>query len=203
MSPRTTAKDIEESRRIPDRSEVKAILDEYFVGPITEEIVTKLTDYVVRVMSDKPFHGGEMAKFHPRNRRAVGTAWREELAYDRDYPRSIDLAAWLASSTEGYPAPKPYCPELYVGTWKDQDPKTAYTWEFGSDGRFRTDEPICSGRLRWCVHRIGRPEPKGDVILLYQRTVIGAQSVLIHDVTPTTLVFQPVYMEDTYRLVRV
>jgi hypothetical protein len=118
-----TAKDIEEERRIPDRSEVKAVLDQYFVGPITEEIVTNLTDYVVRVMQDKPLHWGEMDKFQLRNRRAFGKAWREDLAYDRDYRRSIDLAAWLASSTEGYPAPKPYCPDLYIGTWKYQDPE--------------------------------------------------------------------------------
>jgi hypothetical protein len=203
VSPKTTAKDIEESRRIPDRSEVKAVLDEYFVGPITEEIVTKLTDYVVRVMQDKPLHWGEMDKFHPQNRRAFGKAWREVLSYDRDYPRSIDLAAWLASSTDGYPAAKPYCPDLYIGTWKDHDPETPYTWQFGSDGRFHTDEPICAGRIRWCLHRRGKPDPKGDVILLQDELAIGHQSVLIHDVTPTLLVIQPVYMEDTYRLVRV
>ena len=202
MSPRTTAKDIEESRRIPDRSEVKAILDQYFVGPITEEMVTKLTDYVARVMRDPPLHWGEMAKFHRRNRRALGKAWREDLAYDRDYPRSIDLAAWLASSTEGYPEPKPYCPALYIGTWRDQDPKTAYTWEFGDDGRFQTDEPMCSDRFLWCVNR-SSSGPKGDSIFLDNAHKNSREILLVHDVTPTTLIIQPVYMDGTYGLVRV
>jgi hypothetical protein len=197
-----TAKDIEEERRIPDRSEVKAVLEQYFVGPITEEIVTKLTDYVVRVMQDKPLHWGEIDKFHLRNRRGFGEAWREDLAYDRDYPRSIDLAAWLASSTKGYPDPKHYCPSLYVGTWKDEDPTTPYTWEFRDDEGFHTDEPILAGRIRWSVHRQGRPGPKGDVILLDDEIGIAHQSVLVYDVTPTTLIIQPVYMDETYQLVR-
>jgi hypothetical protein len=212
--PRTTAKDIEESRRIPERSEVKAVLDQYFVGPITDDIVTKLTDYVTRVMRDKPLHWGEIDSFHPRNRRGLGKAWREELSFDRTYPRSIDLAAWLASSTDGYPEPKPYCPDIYVGTWKDEDPRTAYTWEFASDGRFHTDEPMCAPRIHWCVHRRGKPGPKGHAIWLDDARKISHENLKVYDVTPTTLVVQPLYWfdgplatkqtrDETYRLVRV
>ncbi len=167
--------------------------------------MTKLWEYVARVMKDKPLHWGEISKFDPGNGgRGYGRAWREQLAYDRTYPRSIDLAAWLASSTKGYPAPKPYCPDRYVGTWKQQDPEaaTAYTWQFDADGRFHTDEPLCEDRIGWCVHR-QNPGPRGDAIWLDDALGIAHMTLLVHDVTPTTLIIQPVSIDGTYRLDRV
>lgn len=214
MSATITEKDIEEERRIPDRSEVKAILERYFVGPLTEEIITRLTDHVSRVVQDRSLWSRERAKFDPSNRRGSGEAWREDLAYGRTRPRSIDMAAWLAASTKGYPEPKPYCPDIYVGTWRDEDPKTAYTWEFAIDGSFRTDESMCAPRILWCVHRGSEPGPKGDDIWLYNARTISHENMTVYDVTPTTLVIQPLYwidgplatrtsMYETYRLVRV
>src|SRR5262245_26929777 len=76
--------DIREERRVPSQAEVKAILETYFIGIITDEIASKLTDYVARVIADPPLHAGEVSKFHPGNgRRGFGRAWREQLAFSR------------------------------------------------------------------------------------------------------------------------
>jgi hypothetical protein len=205
VSRKTTAEDIRESRRVPEQAEVKAILEEYFVGPITDQIASKLTEYVRRVMADGPLHGGEIAAFDPGNgRRGFGQAWRELLSFDRNYPRSIDLAAWLAASTHGYPAPLPYCPDRYVGRWKQLEPdgQSGYTWEFEAGGRFRTDNPVCSSRDRWCVHRVDEG-PRGDDIRLDDELGIAHDSLLVIDVRPGELVMQPVSSSQHHRLVRV
>lgn len=201
--------DIEEERRILEPGEVKTMLETYFVGPITDEVASDLAEYVARVLADPPLHAGEISKFRPDNGgRGFGRAWREHLAYGRTYPRSIDLAAWLAASSEGYPAPKPYCPAVYIGKWEQREPDgaAAYTWTFDAGGRFHTDEPLCSDRDRWCVHRQGPgPRPRGDVIWLDDDLGIAHDSVLVIDLEPTappTLVVQPVSTDVHYRLVR-
>jgi hypothetical protein len=185
--------DIGEERRVPSQVEVKAMLENYFTGLITDEIASKLTDYVARVIADPPLHAGETSKFHPGNgRRGFGMAWREQLAFCRTYPRSIDLAAWLAASTEGYPEPRPYCPDFYIGRWMQKDPETtsAYVWELDACGRFHTNHPLYSDRDRWCVHRTN-PGPKGDQIWFDDELGISHYSVIVYDVTAKELTVKP------------
>jgi hypothetical protein len=196
--------DIEDERRILAPAEVQTMLEQYFIGPITDETVRRLTDHVARVIADPPLHGGEISSFRPENgRRGFGRAWREVLAFGRTYPRSIDLAAWLAASTTGYPAPKPYCPDLYVGRSRQHEPDGAsgYIWDFEAGGRFHTDEPTASTRDSWCVHRqdVG---PKGDMIWLDDELGIAHDSVLIIDLTPAALIVQPTDSDIYYKLVR-
>lgn len=198
------AADIGEDRRAIDRAEVVELLEAYFAGPITDALVDRLTAHVAAVLADPALHAGEIAKFHPGNGgRGFGQAWRELAAFGRTSPRSIDLAAWLAASSSGYPAPRPYCPAIYVGRWQQRHPGSGsgHVWELGADGRFRTDDPIARARDRWCVHRHG-DGPRGDAIWLDDDLGISHDSLLVIDVGPATLTVQPVAADVAYELVR-
>jgi len=196
--------DIEEERRILGPDEVRAMLEANFVGPITDDAVERLTEHVARVLADPALHAGETSSFRPANgRRGFGQAWREVLAHGRTYPRSIDLAAWLAASTPGYPAPRPYCPERYVGRWVQTEPDgaSAHAWRFGAGGDFHTDSPIIgSTRDRWRVHRQGEG-PRGDAIWLDDDLGIAHDSVLVIDPSPAALIVQPTDSDVHYTLV--
>ena len=197
--------DIAEERRVLGPGEVRRVLETYFAGPITDEVVGRLTEEVARVLADPALHAGEMAKFHPGNGgRGFGQAWRELAAFGRTSPRSIDLAAWLAASTAGYPAPRPCCPDVYAGRWQQRRPGggPAPVWELGPDGRFHTDDPIASARDRWCVHRRDGG-PRGDAIWLDDALGISHDSLLVLDVGPAALTVQPVAADGAYELVRV
>jgi hypothetical protein len=203
-------KEIEEEGRVLGRSEVGIMLGEYFVGPITGEIVSTLIDYVARVVADPSLLAEKVTSFRPNYEgRGFGQAWREQLAFDRAYPRSIDLAAWLAASTKGYPAPKPYCPDIYIGRWTQQEPRaaSAYAWEFDAGGRFHAEEPLWShidgSRLdRWRVHRRG-PEQKGDEIWLEDTLCRVGKTASVVDVTPSMLTLKEFLSDSAYHLVRV
>lgn len=181
------------------------MLERYFVGPITDEAVTKLAAYVEAVLGDPPLFAGEISKFDPaKGGRGFGFAWREELAYDRRFPRSIDLAAWLASSTEGYPAPRPYCPELYAGTWTQREPDVTplATWVLHIDGALVTTDARFQKRDRWCVHRQGAG-PVGDALWLDDALGISHKILHVRSVSHGELRFEPVGTGALYCLARV
>ena len=194
--------DIGEERRPFHPGEVRAMLEAYFAGPITDDVVDRLTAQVAAVLADPALHAGEIAKFHPGNGgRGFGRAWRELAAHGRTSPRSIDLAAWLAASSSGYPSPLPHCPDVYIGRWR-QRPGAVHLWELGAGGQFRTDDPIASARDRWCVHRQG-DGPRGDAIWLDDELGISHDSLLVIDVGPSSLTVQPVAADSPIELERV
>lgn len=199
-----TEQDELELRREPTVAELRDLLQKYFVGPTTDVVVNKLAAYVASVMRDPPLFAGEISKFDPaKGGRGFGFAWREELAYGRRFPRSIDLAAWLASSTDGYPKPRPYCPDLYVGTWTQLEPDASLqtTWELHLDGTLVTTDARFQKRDRWCVHRQGAG-PVGDVLWLDDALGISHKILHVRAVSRSELRFEPVGTGPMYRLER-
>jgi len=161
----TTAADIAEERRLPEPSEIEAMLTRYFEGPIGADVVAKLHAEVARVLADPPLHGGMARGFLPSNGgRAFGRAWREDLSFQRTSPRSIDLAAWIAWSQPGYPRARPYCPDGYVGTWIH--------------------------RISWCAHRQGT---KANDASLWLEDDIGVavKRLVVVRLTATELQLEP------------
>lgn len=160
--------DIDEQRRIPERSEIAAMLEKYFVGPVADDVVSKLHDEATTVLTDPAFRAGVASSFHPGNGgRGFGCAWREDLAFDRIDPRSIDVAAWIAWSQPGYPAPKPYCPDAFAGSWIQGESPSPGRWELHRDGRF--SGPASFDQPGWCVHRRGSELDKSSLWLVDKR----------------------------------
>ena len=200
-----TEQDDLELRRVPTTAELRDMLQKYFVGSITDAGVATLAAYVESVLRDPPLLAGEISKFDPsKGGRGYGLAWREQLAYDRRFPRSIDLAAWLASSTDGYPAARPYCPDLYVGKWSQLEPDSSplATWELHLDGTLVTTDSRFRKRERWCVHRQGAG-PVGDALWLDDALEISHKILLVRAVSPSELRFEPVGTGTIHRLERV
>ena len=196
----TTIEDVLEQRRIPEPSEVRAILDTYFVGPITDEIVAKLHDMVARVLADPALRGGEARGSEPGNGGlGFGRAWREELSYGRMYPRSIDLTAFIAWSHTGYPPAPPYCPDAFAGRWIQREPKTSepVVWVLEGDGRFSAPGTPFADRITWCVHRQGvRPDEAS--VWLEDKLRIAEKRLLVRRITPTELHLSPTSDPDVH-----
>ena len=187
-----TAADIAEERRIPERSELEAMLVKYFVGPIGQDVVAKLHAEVVRVLGDPPLHAGMARGFLPSNGgRGFGCAWREELAFQRTTPRSIDLAAWIAWSQGGYPRARPYCPDAFAGTWIQREPAAnAARWTLDRDGSFSAPGTPFANRVTWCVHRQGS-KPDDASLWLGEPAGVGIKRLLVLRLTATELQLEP------------
>jgi hypothetical protein len=189
----TTAADIAEERRLPEPSEIEAMLTRYFEGPVGADVVAKLHAEVARVLADPPLHGGMARGFLPSNGgRAFGRAWREDLSFQRTSPRSIDLAAWIAWSQSGYPRARPYCPEGYVGTWIQHEPAAdpAPRWTLGRDGAFSAPGTPYANRISWCAHRQGT---KANDASLWLEDDIGVavKRLVVVRLTATELQLEP------------
>lgn len=195
--------DLDEDTRIPTLAELTALLEKYFVGA-TDLHAAKLLGEVTAVLGDPARFAGETIAFDPANgRRCYGLAWREELAYDSRQPRSIELAAWLASTVRGFPPARPYCPDIFVGTWTQKQPVVAPAprWELMLDGTFICDAPVLRSREAWRVHRQGSG-PVGDALWLDDDLRIAHKSLLILGVSSTELVLQLPGTATEYKLVR-
>ena len=188
-----TAEDIDEERRVPERAEIAAMLAKYFVGPIGDDVVTKLHAEVTRVLADAPLRRGMARGFLPSNGgRGFGCAWREELAFQRTQPRSIDLAAWIAWSQPGYPRARPYCPDAYVGTWIQREPASATPprWTLDHDGTFSAPGTPFAQQVTWCVHRQGT-KPDDASVWLADKSAVAVKRLLVLRLAPTELHLQP------------
>ena len=185
----TTVADILEERRVPEREEIAAMLAKYFVSPIADEVVAKLHAEVARVLADPPLHAGMSRSFEPGNGgRGFGCAWREEQAFGRTRPRSIDLAAWIAWSQPGYPASRPYCPDAYVGTWSER--ASAVRWTLDRDGTFAAPGSLFATCTRWCVHRQGAELYEASVWLT-DDVGVRLERLNVKRLTPAELHLQP------------
>jgi len=195
----------DDDRRIPALAELLAMLQKYFVGA-TGEHAAKLLAEVTAVIGDPTEHAGESIAFDPANgRKCYGLAWREELAFDSRQPRAIELAAWLASTRAGYPPPRPYCPDLFVGKWIQHEPevKPAPRWELMLDGTFICDAPVLRSREAWRVHRQQTNGPGvGDAIWLDDDLRIAHKILAIVAVSPTELRLELPGTVTVYTLIR-
>ncbi|HEY6036810.1 MAG TPA: hypothetical protein VIV58_21175 [Kofleriaceae bacterium] len=169
--------------------ELSDMLQRYFVGA-TPAHAASLHALFTKVTSDPREHGAQAIAFNTgTSRKRYGLAWREELAYDHDRPTDLDLAAWLATAHPGFPAPRLYCPDIYVGTWHQRSPARApaATWQLTRDGTFITDEPALSRRISWCIHRQG-PTHTSDSLWLHDDLAIAHRSLSVISVTASELV---------------
>ena len=187
----------------PSVAELSALLTRYFVGA-TDAAAQRLHDDVRAVLADPPRHAGEASAFDPGNdgRKTFGQAWREELAFDHRSPSPLELAAWLAATGDNYPKPRPYCPDVFVGTWQQRADGTPPRWQFAVDGTFICDEPVLRIRVSWCLHRQSANGPVGDVIWLDDDLGIAHKYVMILMVSPTELHLRLPGTKTEYRLVR-
>jgi uncharacterized protein YjbI with pentapeptide repeats len=185
---------------VPDREAVRAVLIENFVGPITDEIVERLTEHVRAVMADRAALGWEVLAFHPSNgRRGFGYRWREVLSFEQSSPRPIDLVAWIAYRHPGYPPALPHCPSELVGTWLQTAPCPA-TWELDADGTLRTTAPGFTHRIRWAVLRMS--PPMRDSLWVFEEASEAPKTLHLEDAPPDRLVFTIWGSEEPYRLER-
>jgi len=133
----------------------------YFVGPITDAVIDKLHAEVTSVLGEPPLHAGMIRGFDPGNGgKGFGCAWREDLAFGRGRPRSIDLAAWIAWSQPGYPPARPYCPAAFVGSWlqREASSPTPARWTLEPDGTFAApDTPYTSASPGVCTAKAPSP----------------------------------------------
>jgi hypothetical protein len=151
--------------RVPDRSEVRSVLEQYFTGAISDSQVDKLHSEVVAVLSDDAKWKSESGSFRANSPRFTGQAWHEVLARGHSLPTSIDLIAWLALTRPGYPEPKPWCPPIFAGSWNQVDPAGG-VWQFGADGSFKSSYDRLASFSRWSVHGRGGATHTGDNIVV-------------------------------------
>jgi hypothetical protein len=150
----------------PDRDELRALLGRYFVGPITDEHVTRLlADVACR--HDLGTRDSDIASFNSRFRWR-GWAWNEEVSQNHRSMAPVDLmlmrahilwsATAFTSDSNPFPQPKLYCPATAVGTWKQLQPGYDSTelilWHLDPDGTCLTNSPHAPENYKyWCVHR--------------------------------------------------
>lgn len=188
----------------PSQSELADLLRRYFVGA-TDAHATALHQLVGTVLADPAEHAAEALAFDPANgKRGYGLAWREELAFDHRRPSELELAAWLASTRPGFPAPRPYCPDIYVGRWTQRSPVRSplARWELTLEGAFITDEPKLRSRIAWRVHRQGEAHVH-DALWLDDDLQIAHKIVSVVSVTPSELVLELPGKPDQFMLDRV
>ncbi len=189
---------------LPTTSELDAMLQRYFIGATPAHAAALLVD-LEKVLGDPARHAGEAGSFDPANGgRCYGQAWREELAYDHRRPNELEMAAWLAATSKGYPAPRPYCPEVFVGAWRQIEPvvEPAPRWELALDGGFKTDEQMLRIREAWCLHREGHESFVGDAIWLYDNMRVGHRILAVLGIAPGSLEVHASGARSSYKLVR-
>ncbi len=172
----------------PSQSELADLLHRYFIGA-TAAHAADLGALLSRVLADPTEHAGEILAFDPANgRRYFGLAWREELAFGHARPTELELAAWLATSRAGFPAPRPYCPDVYVGKWTQRAPVRSPVprWELTLEGTFISDEPALRSWNTWRVHRQG-PNRESNALWLDDDLQIAHHIVSVVSVTPSEL----------------
>ena len=184
----------------PDSQAVRTVLTENFVGPITNELVKRLTDEVASVIADDSQLGRDTIEFDPANGgRGFGQRWREVLAFGQTTPRPLDLVAWVAFSRRGYPSALPHCPPELRGMWQQTSPGTA-TWELLPDGILKTTATGFTHRTRWAVHR--QDAPLKDVLWVFEDGSKAPKPLRLRPAATGQLAFSPAGSDDVFVLER-
>jgi hypothetical protein len=167
-------------QRIPDASEVRALLEKYFDGPITDAQVALVASKVRDIASDPAKLKTEIHAFYANAGRYHGRMWREELAMGPVAPDVVDLVPWLGSTLDGLPPPRGYCPKPLAGTWEGEGAR----WQLSPDGALSTTQVPFTGSSSWYVRRRG--DEVGDLLLL-PKSLGGPVQLTIKRVTDDEL----------------
>lgn len=170
-----------DSEREPTRDEIAALARTYLVGPVDDSTIDRLDRQFRAVYANVDERRSEGSAFRGNGVRYLGQAWKELLSPHNGRPSPAELAVWLAVTTEGYPAPRLFCPPQLAGSWRQQD--SSATWELAPNGDFQTtDSRIASlGVTRWCVHYVER---RGD----FHRDELWLLDNARHNIAPRALI---------------
>lgn len=150
-----------ETAHVPDRSELRALLEKYFVGAITETVVDQISTDLAEALASR----GDQQSIASELESLVwwrGVAWREEIPDYRKFPTPAEMAMLIAHGIADqeptFPQPRPHCPAAFVGTWKQVEPATPflrrYLWVLSPDGTFRSSSKDAPpDYTRWCVEQ--------------------------------------------------
>ena len=184
----------------PDTQAVRAVLAENFFGPISDDIIKRLTDEVAGVIGNESQLGRDVIEFDPANGgRGFGQRWREVLAFGQTTPRPLDLVAWVAFSRRGYPSALPNCPVDLCGSWQQTSPDRA-TWELRPDGTLRSSAAGFAHRTRWAVHR--QDAPLADVLWVFEEGSKAPKPLRLRPAAAGQLALSPAGSEDVFVLER-
>lgn len=150
-----------DTAHVPNRKELRALLEQYFIGEITEATVDRISAELAGTLAsrgDQLSIASELESFVSWR----GAAWREEMPEYRKFPTPAEMALLIAHGTADqeptFPQPRPHCPTIFVGTWKQVEPATPflrrYLWRLSRDGTFRSSSRDAPGPgRRWRIER--------------------------------------------------
>jgi len=179
-------------RRTPTTSELRAILETYFSGAITDEQVKTVELLLRDIMESQPKHTSESNRFYSNSQVWKGRLFLEEDEVPRA-PRVVDMACIVAVRVLGMQRARPYCPEPIAGVWEDAG-NPAIRWQLGADGAFHTDQPEYKEATRWYVIRRGGSA--GDIVHLVEPWD-EEKTLRVDRASPTELVLE--YMSNLDR----
>jgi hypothetical protein len=153
-------------KHAPDRAQLRAVLERFFVAPIDEAVVDRLAAALSAVLADPVKRASQGESFMSSHRRYEGEEWRELVPIFNHGPSPTQLAVWLAIGVDGYPPRRPHCPEPIVGAWTQVEPRSA-RWQLGADGAFRCDDPKLSQFTAWRLHHFASNVGfRGDTLIV-------------------------------------
>jgi len=173
-----------EARRVPDAPEIRSLLEKYFDGPIEDRHVSTIEARIRELLADGKKRVAEDNTFLGNARIYSGRAWREDMPRDVRAPRVIDYVGWLGSTMQGFPAPKPYCPPAFVGSWKDA---AGHRWQLSADGTFETDAEYAAYK-QWFVVGQAASGHVGDSVHLKKGKHDDAKVLVVERMTDSELV---------------
>lgn len=177
-----------DNRHVPDSAEIRAILEKYFEGPISAAQVAIIDAKLRDVVSDATKLRVEIRAFDANASRYHGRLWREELGAGPRAPDPKDLVPWFASTLDGFPPARPYCPAALVGSWTGG----GSTWRLDASGSLMTTQPPFAEFDRWYVRRRG--DKVGDLLML-AKTFPGQEQLVIDRVTADALDLRHLHKE--------
>lgn len=142
--------------RVPSRAEIRLLLEQYFVGPISEEAVERIEREFISVNASSGLSTMHQGRFEsPTWWR--GAAWYEE-SIDKRWMTPRDLVLMLADGVSGaddtFPQRRLYCPPKFVGVWEQLEPAPSSErlfWHLSRDGSFRTNSTEVPHLPLWCI----------------------------------------------------
>lgn len=198
---------VEELNHLPDEAELQQLLETYFVPPITEAHVVRLLDVMNALLANRPRFVGDMGTY--RSYKGFDhTAWMKLFARGRRRGATVsELTLFEASLLDDFPRPRTYCPEKYVGAWRQiEGPCVGCIWRMSPKGGMHVDGE--TKRLRsittWSVDEMPLSTCTVETLMVaeHPRGSWGGLSVLEHT-DDTLFLEQPGYVRrDLYRLER-
>jgi hypothetical protein len=173
-------------KHAPDRAQLRAVLERFFIAPIDETVVDRLAVALGGVLADPVRQASQGESFMSMHRRYEGEEWHELLPVHNSGPTPTQLAVWLAIGVDGYPPRRPHCPEPIVGAWTQVEPRPA-RWRLGADGAFRCDDAKLAQFTAWRLHHFAsNVNFRGDRLIVLDGNV--KSGLVISEVTPERLV---------------